>query len=283
MNPLAPLAFPDHRLGRIRRSGLEECLEAVRCHSTPDAPWVAVAMSPGSLESPVDVIEALVEAANTESERLRKIAAGTSVATVLDDLLDRGRKLYRELSECGGGAFGVSVGGRRDEGVTSGRVFRKAAQLLGKYHIVVCVDEAQNIPASGSTKGVMDCLHRDPQGIPLVAAFFGLSDTQKVLRECGLSRFARGRVVTLDLLPLDDSACAIRDILGAYGFTGTQEDREVWVNELAERSQRWPQHINRVAVAACDIIQAKEGRIDSVHLDEAFAARPHSRSPASLP
>ncbi len=251
---------------------MEECMEAVRRHSTPDAPWVAVAMYPEALESPVDVIEALVEAANTESERLREMASGTSVTTVLDDLLDRGRKLYRELPERGGGAFGVSVGGRRDEGVTAGRAFRKAAQVLGKYHIVVCVDEAQNIPASGSTKGVMDCLHRDPQGIPLVAAFFGLSDTQKVLRECGLSRFASGRVVTLDPLPFDDSACAIRDILGAYGFTGTPEDREVWVNRLAELSQGWPQHINRVAVAACDIIQANGGCIDSVHLDEAMAA-----------
>ena len=251
---------------------MEECMEAVRRHSTPDAPWVAVAMYPEALESPVDVIEALVEAANTESERLRVMASGTSVTTVLDDLLDRGRKLYRELPERGGGAFGVSVGGRRDEGVTAGRAFRKAAQVLGKYHIVVCVDEAQNIPASGSTKGVMDCLHRDPQGIPLVAAFFGLSDTQKVLRECGLSRFASGRVVTLDPLPFDDSACAIRDILGAYGFTGTPEDREVWVNRLAELSQGWPQHINRVAVAACDIIQANGGCIDSVHLDEAMAA-----------
>ncbi len=251
---------------------MEECMEAVRRHSTPEAPWVAVAMDPSSLESPIDVIEALVEAANTESERLRKMASGTSVTKVLDDLLDRGRKLYRELSERGGGAFGLSVGGRRDESVTAGRAFRKAAQLLGKYHIVVCVDEAQNTPVTGHTKGVMGCLHRDPQGIPLVAAFFGLSDTENVLRDCGLSRFARGRVVTLDLLPHDDAACAIWSVFEAYGFTGTQEDREVWVNRLAELSQGWPQHINSVAVAACDIIRANGGRIDSRHLDEAMTA-----------
>ena len=251
---------------------MEECMEAVRRHSTPEAPWVAVAMDPSSLESPIDVIEALVEAANTESERLRKMASGTSVVKVLDDLLDRGRKLYRELSERGGGAFGLSVGGRRDESVTAGRAFRKAAQLLGKYHIVVCVDEAQNTPVSGNTKGVMDCLHRDPQGIPLVAAFFGLSDTENVLRDCGLSRFASRRVVTLDPLPHEDSTCAIRSVFDAYGFTGTKEDREVWVSRLAELSQGWPQHINRVAVAACDIIRANGGRIDSGHLDEAMAA-----------
>ena len=251
---------------------MEECMEAVRRHSTPEAPWVAVAMDPSSLESPLDVIEALVGAANTESERLREMVSGASVATMLDDLRDRGKKLYRELSERGGGVFGVSVGGRRDEGVSAGGAFRKAAQLLGKYHIVVCVDEAQNTPVTSNTKGVMDCLHRDPQGIPLVAAFFGLSDTQRVLRDCGLSRFASGRVVTLDPLPFGDSACAIRSIFDAYGFTGTQEDREVWVNRLAQLSQGWPQHINRVAIAACGIIRANGGRMDSGHLDEAVAA-----------
>ncbi len=251
---------------------MAECMEAVRRHSAPEAPWVAVDMNPGALDSPVDVIEALVEAANAEGGRLREMASGTSVARVLDDLLERGRALYRELSARGGGAFGLAVGGRRDEGVRAGRAFRKAAQLLGKYHLVVCVDEAQNTPVSVSTKGVMDCLHRDPQGIPLVAAFFGLSDTQQVLRECGLSRFARGRVVTLERLPDEDSTCAIRDILAAYGFTGTREDREVWASRLAELSQGWPQHINSVAVAACEIIRANGGRIDGALLERALAS-----------
>lgn len=251
---------------------MEECLEAVRRHSTPEAPWVAVALNPGSLDSPIEVIEALVEAANTESERLREMASGMSVVRILDDLLDRGGKLYRELSERGGGAFGLSVGGRGDERVKAGRAFRNAAKLLGKYHIVVCVDEAQNMPVSRETNDVVDCLHRDPQGIPLVAAFFGLSDTKRVLRQCGLSRVASRRVVTLEVLPHDDSARAIRDVFGVYGFTGAPDDREAWVDRLAELSQGWPQHVNRVAVAASGVIQANGGRIDAAHLDEAVAA-----------
>ena len=252
---------------------MEECMEAVRRHSTPEAPWVAVAMEPDTLKSPPAVVRAMVNAASAESERLREMASSTSVAGMLDDLLDLARKLFHELSERGGGALGVSVGGRSDdEGMPASWVFQNAAPLLGKFHIVVCVDEAQNTPVTGNTKGVMGCLHRDPQGIPLVAAFFGLSDTQNVLRECGLSRFASGRVVTLDPLPHDDSACAIRSVFDAYGFTGTKEDREIWVNRLAELSQGWPQHINRVAVAACEIIRANGGRIDSGYLDEAMAA-----------
>ena len=249
---------------------MEECMEAVRRHSTPEAPWVAVAMYPDALRYPDRVVRGMVDAANAESERLRGRTSGTA-SRVLGELLDRGRQILREIPDRDVSVGGVSWSGREREVSASG-VFSHAAPHLGKFHIVVCVDEAQNTPVSDNTKGVMDCLHRDPGGIPLVAAFFGLSDTQKVLRECGLSRFARGRVVTLDPLPFDDSACAIRDILGAYGFTGTQEDREVWVNELAELSQGWPQHINSVSVAACDILRAHEGRIDSAHLDEAMAA-----------
>ena len=251
---------------------MEECLEAVRRHSTPEAPWVAVSMNPNTLQSPVDVIEAMVDAANTECERLRETASGTSVAGMLDDLLDLGKKLYRELSERGGGAFGVSVGARRDVVVTAGRVFRNAAPLLAKFHIVVCVDEAQNTPVSETTKGVMDCLHRDPCGIPLVAAFFGLGDTQDVLRRCGLSRFADERVVNLETLSDDDAACAIRSAFDAYGFSGTAEDRAAWVDNLAELSQGWPQHINSVSVAASCIIRNNGERITAEHLEEAMAA-----------
>ena len=251
---------------------MAECMEAVRRHSTPEDPWVAVAIQPDSLQSPVDVVEVLVAAANAERGRLGNIASGTSVIRALDNVAGLARKLCRGLSARGGGAFGVSVGGHRDEGVTAVRAFRNAAPLLGRFRCVICVDEAQNIPVSDRTRGVMGCLHDPPGKLPLVAAFFGLSDTQQVLRECGLSRFARGRVVTLDTLPSDDSACAIRSVFDAYGFTGAPEDREVWVNRLAELSQGWPQHVNSVAVAACGIIRANGGRIDSGHLDAAMAA-----------
>ena len=93
-----------------------------------------------------------------------------------------------------------------------------------------------------------------------------------MLHECGLSRFADERVVTLERLPVEDAACAIRSVFDAYGFTGTSADREVWVSRLAELSQGWPQHVNSVAVAACEIIRDNDGRLDSGHLDEVMAA-----------
>ena len=247
-----------------------ECMEAVRRHSAPEAPWVAVSIYPGSLKSPVDVIAAIVDAANAESERLRGITAGSVTTKTLGSLLNLARKLYRELSQRGGGAFGLSVGERRNEDMTADRALYNAAPLLKNFHIAVFVDEAQNTPAKDTTRDVLDCLHRAPHGIPLVAAFFGLSDTQDVLRQCGLSRFADGRIVNLEPLAYEDAACAIGDALAAYDFTGTSEDRGRWVERLAELSQGWPQHINRVSVAAARVILEQGGRIEGRLLEQAL-------------
>ena len=249
-----------------------ECMEVVRHHSTPEAPWVAVSVNPDSLQSPVYVVEAMVSATNAESERLRQITSGSVATKTLGNLLNLARKLYRELARRGGGAFGLSVGGRRDGSVTAEQIFHNAAPLLKNFHIAVFVDEAQNTPAESTTRGVLDCLHRASHGIPLVAAFFGLSDTQDVLRQCGLSRFARGRVVNLEPLAREDAACAIRDAFVAYDFAGDRRERERWVERLAELSQGWPQHINSVSVAASSIIRDNDYRIDAGRLDAAVAA-----------
>ena len=247
---------------------MQECKEAVQRHSKPEALWVTVSINPYSLQSSVDVIETIFEAVNTEIERLRELISDTTLTIVLNSLFDSSRKMYRELSQRGGGAFGLSVGGRRDEGLSAGRIFRNAAPFLRKFHIIVCVDEAQNIPVSDKTQDVLDCLHRDSQGIPLLVAFFGLSDTIDVLRKCGLSRFADERIVNLEPLSHEDTVCAIRNVFDAYDLIGTLEDRETWVDSLAQLSQGWPQHINRVAVTAVRVIRDHGGQIEGRLLEQ---------------
>ena len=91
-------------------------------------------------------VEAMVSAANAESERLRQITSGSVATKTLGNLLNLARKLYREVARRGGGAFGLSVGGRRNGSVTAEQIFRNAAPLLKNFHIVVFVDEAQNTP-----------------------------------------------------------------------------------------------------------------------------------------
>ncbi len=255
---------------------MAECLEAVRRHSTPADPWVAVAIKPETLQSSDDVMLLLIEAANTEMKRLSGWEPGP-FGGKLERWRELGRKLYGELSERGVGMGGVSVGGRPEAGGPgemkwpAERVFRHAAPLLEQFHLVVGVDEAQNTPVSDPTRGVMDCLHTPPGGIPLVGAFFGLSDTQAVLSQCGLSRFADERVVNLEPLPEDEAASAIRRVFETYGFTGTPADQDRWVTRLAELSQGWPQHVNRVAVAAVRVLRDRGGPMNAPLLEEALA------------
>ncbi len=156
---------------------MQECMEAIRQHSTPDDPWVAVSIPPGSLASPDDVILYLVGAANKESQRLSEIDPDTT-SRKLDKLLSFGEKLYENLLERGIQIAGFAGGGKSGDNdrsfsaMRAGAVFLKAAQLLENIRLVVFVDEAQNTPVESATRDVLDCLHRDAQGIDLVTAFF---------------------------------------------------------------------------------------------------------------
>ncbi|MYB34521.1 MAG: ATP-binding protein [Gammaproteobacteria bacterium] len=252
---------------------MQECMEAVRQHSTPNEPWVAVNIKPENLESAAEVVVLLIEAINQEGERLSKILSGSS-ARKLESIMEIGRKVYHDLSERGFGIAGISVGrkSRNDQEaiVFSQRLFQNAAGLLKNFHIVAFVDEAQNTPVGNSTKGVMSCLHDPPDKIPLLAAFFGLSDTESRLSECGISRPADQRVVNLELLDYEESCDVIRSVFNAYEFTGSREEREIWVNRMAKLSQGWPQHINRIAVAASHVIVEHGGKIKSEWLDQAL-------------
>lgn len=230
-----------------------ECAEAVRRHSTPQDPWVAVLASPRILNLPESLMMAMVNATHQESERLSAMAS-QSKASGLHDLRELGRTLLAELLERGFSVPGISVGGKPQEDggsnpdLAADTAFQKMAPLLREFRVVVLVDEAQNVPVDDMSINIVDCLHRDTQGIPLVAAFFGLSDTVDVLRECGLSRPARGRVVNLDPLPLTDAKAAIRKMLDAY-YAGSEQIKDDWATGLAELSQGWPQHVNVAGVA----------------------------------
>ena len=239
---------------------MAECMEAVRRHSTPESPWVAVDIKPETLRFADMVMRAIVIAVNEENSRLRETIANSTLSRVMQEYLDLGKRLLREIPSRDISIAGISRS-REERPVSAQGLFEHAKPLLAKYHIVVCVDETQNAPVETTTRGVMDCLNNPPARIPLVAAFFGLSDTQAVLRQCGLSRFADERVVNLEPLADDDAASAIRSVFEAYGFSGTPGDISAWVDSLTELSQGWPQHINRVAVAAARVIVDHGGYI----------------------
>ncbi|MYB34953.1 MAG: ATP-binding protein [Gammaproteobacteria bacterium] len=255
---------------------MAECMEAVRLHSTPEDPWVAISIGPAALMSAEGVVMIMIEEANRERERLLERFPRQN-SKKLEKLWDTGKKLLSDLAKRGytvsAGGLDVTVHGKPtnahyQEDVLAERVFREVAPLFKDIHTVIFVDEAQNIPVSESTKAVMDCLHRDTKGIPMIAAFFGLSDTKGALRQCGLSRFARGRVITLDTLSHEEASSAIQGIFNAYDLDVPASIQAVWVDELARLSQGWPQHIKCVSVAAAGFIRDHEGVIEETMLAE---------------
>ncbi len=238
-----------------------ECMEAVRQHSALDKPWVAVSIPPGSLRYPESVVAAMIEATNEENERLLGNVADTH-SRWLKKALNQGLQLLREIQNRDVSIQGVSV--------SVDGLFRHASSLLKNYHFVIFVDEAQNLKQNDRTEDVLDCLHRQTQGIPMVTAFLGLSDAETVLSKCGLSRLPRGRVKTLGVLSHEETVSAIKSVFATYDFKGSSGSREEWVNALSRLSQGWPQHINSVSVAACQVIRDHRGRLDEDLLPQAL-------------
>ncbi len=251
-----------------------ECMEAIKCYSSPEHPWVAVSVKPHSLASPVTVMRRIVQSVNEENERLAGITPDP-ISSGMRHLRELGATLFKQLSERGVTVGSVSVGGKPapankpQVSMPAEQVFLDAAPLLEKISTVVFVDEAQNTPISQSVKDVVDCIHNPPGNIPLVAAFFGLSDTKQVLRDCGLSRIARRRVCNLEPLSIEDAAISLRLMLNAY-YSGTDAEKDKWASTLAELSQGWPQHINCVGVEAGRILRSNEGRVKRHLLNQAL-------------
>ncbi len=54
-------------------------------------------------------------------------------------------------------------------------------------------------------------------------------------------------------------------------YIGTDGEKTVWVDALAKSSQGWPQHINRVGVAAGRVIRSHDGRLERHLLEQALA------------
>ncbi len=251
-----------------------ECMEAVRCHSTPEDPWVAVSIYPETLSSSIAVVRRMIQSVNKENERLAKIASGP-VCAGLRHLLKQGETLLHSLAERGVAVGGISVSTKPSADSDSQPTmpaeiaFLDVSALLEKVRIVVFVDKAQNTPTTDSAKGVIACLHHPPGKISLVATFFDLSDTRRVLRDCGLSRFAHGRVRDLETLSMEEATTSFRRMLDAY-YGGTNEEKMLWAKALAKLSQGWPQHINCVGTAAGLVLRSNGGRVQQPFLEQAL-------------
>lgn len=244
---------------------MQECMVAVRQHSTSAEPWVAVEIKPGTLVNAADTVHGISQAVDAERYRLQRTtsharALGAKAAAWL-------RRAQREVSVRGAGVAGARIGPDSTEDRTAVRHFSDAAARWRGVRLVVFVDESQNIPRQDAARDVLDCIHRGVDGIAMLGVFLGLSDTADVLADCGISRPGAERLFELCPLSEEETKDSVRAMFDAYGIDGvdatdkeSRELRDRWVNALAETSQGWPQHLSGVTVAAAR--EALEARFD---------------------
>ncbi len=165
-----------------------ECMEAVRLHSTPDEPWVAVSVKPNALNSAPSVIIAMMEAAKRELDRLDR-AFSADESNRMQKLKEAGEYILSGLRQLdvtvNVGVAGITKHGESgstqlQQGLSAERMFSDAATYFENIRLMICVDEAQNTPVSESAKAVMDCLHGGTQGLSLIASVWNKTQFSKL-------------------------------------------------------------------------------------------------------
>ena len=245
---------------------MHECIAAVRTRSTPDEPWAAVEVAPGTLRFPATLTDEIADAVGEERSRLA--ASASRLRGAIEKGAQRARGTFASAARRGGGVMGLSVGGEKPRDSNARAAFQSIERFCRGTRVVVFVDEAQNTPEDAAAD-VLDCMHRGLTRIELLPVFLGLGDTADVLAKRGLSRPPAGRL--LHMLPLaeSDAQNSLRMAFDAYGMHGAEIGQ--WRAELAALSQGWPQHLNRVAVGAVRVAMKYEMSVDRAPLADALA------------
>ena len=251
-----------------------ECMAAVAARSERTDPWVAVAIAPASLSHPAATVAAIAAAARRERHRLAGAAGRWRGAW------ERGAQSVRGAlagaARRGGGLAGVRRGAAvPDDGPgDAATAFAGISRLCAGLRVVVFVDEAQNVPAGAEP--VLDCMARGYAGVDLLPVFFGLCNTTDVLRKRGVSRPPSERIANLAPLSADEARASLTLAFDAYGMHG--HARERWLDELTALSQGWPQHLNRIAVAAGRAARKCGMNVDEASLDGTLARGAESKA-----
>ncbi len=143
----------------------------------------------------------------------------------------------------------------------------------GKRPLLLILDEAQtlgttNSPPSqelaGVATNVLDSIHNGGLKRPVILLAAGLGPTGKAFRSLGISRFKGGCFVELGGLGKDSERAVIKDWLVKEGRA--KGDPIPWINEIAQKTHGWPQHISAYGDAAAKQIQSDRGEMTDAGL-----------------
>ena len=176
-----------------------------------------------------------------------------------DDLTDSGAvaealaKAARKNAKVGGvlRAFGGDIAERLKTERTFD-VLEEAFYANGKRSgrpVCLLIDEAQRI-APACAEAVRK-LHDGDYGLPVLAVFAGLNDTEDALKRCDVSWFAGNARLPLGLLAAETCEEAAASFFGRFRVAG---DAGSWIGAIAEDSQGFPQHLHIGLQAAAEAL-----------------------------
>ena len=165
-------------------------------------------------------------------------------------------RIFRKLAKRGGRIEPVALGPKTATGGPPAMLLKARERLWRRKVIVLLVDEAQNIPVSDASRGIVQYLHGAAREARILLACYGLGDTLEVLFEAGVSRLSARRTSTLQALAIAEARESIARVFAACGVQGSEAERERWLDALADLSQGWPQHVRAVTSVALEELSA---------------------------
>ena len=178
----------------------------------------------------------------------------------------------------GGAEIGVEVGlkmsvgggaekSREYSGDSVQVVLKKAAAKKG---LLLVLDEAQNLDHTSqlsmevreSLIGCLEEIHNGKIGAPVILLVGGLGTTSQLFHSFGISRWMAYGLHELGVLEREAADTVIRDwLVKTGGAQATDPNLNQWINSLAARSQRWPQHTQVCGRFAAEWLLANEHQL----------------------
>ena len=174
---------------------------------------------------------ALDKAVDDFARRLRRWFQAAKGGTAAQ-MLDRGFSL----------PFLMSLGPQRaDEVARFDQLAHHNERPWEPYHIVLFIDEANNIPVEehlGQVKELFTAVHEGTTPVKIAVCAFGLTGTADKLRLAGVSRLQAGRLHRLGVLSADACHKAVHRCFAQFGVQA-----EHWEDRIVNECGLWPQHM----------------------------------------
>ncbi len=142
--------------------------------------------------------------------------------------------------------------------------------------LLLVLDEAQRLSNANELPktqfdeagDLLEAIHNGELNKPVILLAAGLGSTGEAFRSLGISRFKGGCFVELGALGRASERAVIKDWLVKDG--GAKGDPTTWIDQIAQKTHGWPQHISAYGDAAAKQIQHDHGEMTAAGLDMVY-------------